>query len=528
MLNNLMRAHGLHLLNYEPPTQDPTFQEALNEGSTREEREDHSQDDASSGRSRSPSHRTRRPLEREDNSLRNRVQESKSKRRRSPSHEVSSSPSPGGRKRERERHARRCHKPKWTPSLSSSPSKRSSFSSSSSRDGYSSKSHHKRRRPDTHHTWKRSRKLQKFKEGGKRITFQTYDGSYGAIDKVLSFIQQYCAGLTEDIRVYVNDQKPRTIVEVIHRSKMRFQELPPSRGQDDHKIEPILGSSSPNIPPYRVSYAQQEEILTQVNELLEKGKRKREGVEQFEQSHVVGLQEVSHPAADSIDLHHNSPPPPGWEQCLDLQSGQMYFVNPATQMRVACDPQCNLLRESAAGQGKNGKCYSGMTLGLDLEMKLPSSAASIGVHSLPFRDNGPAVHPRGNASLGSSLNLIGETLSSDISMAATCRLGRKGLCLMIGKDWNLSGIDVIDVSVLAEIRCRLGRKGLCLMIGKEWNLSGTDVRGYAGSKAVRGRPGEACERASLGQPVGGEASLLVRRLGFRLPNEFSSAAVVTL
>ncbi|MCO5565042.1 hypothetical protein L7F22_018712 [Adiantum nelumboides] len=148
-------------------------------------------------------------------------------------------------------------------------------------------------------------------------------------------------------------------------------------------------------------------------------KRKREGEEQFEQSHVVGLQEVSHPAAASIDLHHNSPPPPGWEQCLDLQSGQMYFFNPATQMRVACDPQCNLLRESAAGQDKNGKCYSGMTLGLDLEMKLPSSAASIGMHSLPFRDNGPAVHPRGNASLGSSLNLIGETLSSDISMAAT-------------------------------------------------------------------------------------------------------------
>ncbi|MCO5601473.1 hypothetical protein L7F22_055594 [Adiantum nelumboides] len=220
MLNNLMRAHGLQLLNYEPPTQDPTFQEVLNEGNTREEREDHSQDDASSGRSRSPSRRTRRPLEREGNSLRNRVQESGSKHRRSPSREVSSSPSPRGRKRERERHARRRYKPKRTPSPSSSPSKGSSLSSSSSSDGYSSKSHHKRRRHDTHHTWKRSRKLQQFKEGGKIITFQTYDGSYGATDKVLSFIQQYCAGLTEDIQAYVNDQKPRTISEVIHRSKL--------------------------------------------------------------------------------------------------------------------------------------------------------------------------------------------------------------------------------------------------------------------------------------------------------------------
>ncbi|MCO5599568.1 hypothetical protein L7F22_053674 [Adiantum nelumboides] len=97
MLNNLMRAHGLQLLNYEPPTQDPTFQEVLNEGNTREEREDHSQDDASSGRSRSPSRRTKRPVEKEGNSLRNRVQESRSKRRRSPSREVYSSPSPRGR-----------------------------------------------------------------------------------------------------------------------------------------------------------------------------------------------------------------------------------------------------------------------------------------------------------------------------------------------------------------------------------------------------------------------------------------------
>ncbi|MCO5571463.1 hypothetical protein L7F22_025203 [Adiantum nelumboides] len=52
MLNNLMRAHGLQLLNYEPPTQDPTVQEVSNEGNAREERGAHSQDDASSGRSR--------------------------------------------------------------------------------------------------------------------------------------------------------------------------------------------------------------------------------------------------------------------------------------------------------------------------------------------------------------------------------------------------------------------------------------------------------------------------------------------
>ncbi|MCO5605966.1 hypothetical protein L7F22_060152 [Adiantum nelumboides] len=48
-------------------------------------------------------------------------------------------------------------------------------------------------------------------------------------------------------------------------------ELPPKRGDDDHAIELIPGSSLPNKPPYRVSQAQQEEIMRQVNELVEKG-----------------------------------------------------------------------------------------------------------------------------------------------------------------------------------------------------------------------------------------------------------------
>ncbi|MCO5570333.1 hypothetical protein L7F22_024052 [Adiantum nelumboides] len=47
-------------------------------------------------------------------------------------------------------------------------------------------------------------------------------------------------------------------------------ELPPKRGDDDHTIELIPGCSPPNKPPYRVSQAQQEEIMRQVNELVEK------------------------------------------------------------------------------------------------------------------------------------------------------------------------------------------------------------------------------------------------------------------
>ena len=47
--------------------------------------------------------------------------------------------------------------------------------------------------------------------------------------------------------------------------------MPPSLGDNDHRIELVRASSPPNNPPYRVSYAQQDEILSQVNELLEIG-----------------------------------------------------------------------------------------------------------------------------------------------------------------------------------------------------------------------------------------------------------------
>ena len=48
-------------------------------------------------------------------------------------------------------------------------------------------------------------------------------------------------------------------------------ELPPSRGEDDHRIDLIQGSTPPSRDPYRVSLALQEEIMIQVNKLLEKG-----------------------------------------------------------------------------------------------------------------------------------------------------------------------------------------------------------------------------------------------------------------
>ncbi|MCO5547062.1 hypothetical protein L7F22_000503 [Adiantum nelumboides] len=49
-----------------------------------------------------------------------------------------------------------------------------------------------------------------------------------------------------------------------------LDELPPER-PEDHRIDVVPSSSPPNRPPYRVNAAQQKEIMSQVNELLEKG-----------------------------------------------------------------------------------------------------------------------------------------------------------------------------------------------------------------------------------------------------------------
>ena len=47
--------------------------------------------------------------------------------------------------------------------------------------------------------------------------------------------------------------------------------LLPIRGDNDHRIELIQGSFPPNKALYRVFVAQQEEMMTQVNKLLDKG-----------------------------------------------------------------------------------------------------------------------------------------------------------------------------------------------------------------------------------------------------------------
>ena len=43
----------------------------------------------------------------------------------------------------------------------------------------------------SYRAWKRAKKLETFREGGKNITFLSYDGSYGQTNKVLAFVQQF-------------------------------------------------------------------------------------------------------------------------------------------------------------------------------------------------------------------------------------------------------------------------------------------------------------------------------------------------
>ncbi|MCO5569437.1 hypothetical protein L7F22_023149 [Adiantum nelumboides] len=57
--------------------------------------------------------------------------------------------------------------------------------------GYSSQERQRRGHRSSYAIWKRSSKLKKFKEGGKNISFLTYDCTFGATDKVLAFIQQF-------------------------------------------------------------------------------------------------------------------------------------------------------------------------------------------------------------------------------------------------------------------------------------------------------------------------------------------------
>ncbi|MCO5570558.1 hypothetical protein L7F22_024282 [Adiantum nelumboides] len=115
--------------------------------------------------------------------------------------------SPTPTKRKRSPHSPPHHKSKKEEKNSKqkkerkrSPSSPSSSPSSSSDEsgGYSSRESPRRGHRRSHATWRRSNKLKKFKEGGKSISFLTYDGTFGATDKVSAFIQQFDAAFGDE------------------------------------------------------------------------------------------------------------------------------------------------------------------------------------------------------------------------------------------------------------------------------------------------------------------------------------------
>ncbi|MCO5597152.1 hypothetical protein L7F22_051228 [Adiantum nelumboides] len=112
-----------------------------------------------------------------------------------PTKQKRSSHSPHRRESKREEKGSRKKKErKRSPSSpSSSPS-----SSSDESSGYSSQEKQRRGHRRSYATWKRSSKLKNFKEGEKNISFLTYDGTFGATDKVLAFIQQFDAAFGDE------------------------------------------------------------------------------------------------------------------------------------------------------------------------------------------------------------------------------------------------------------------------------------------------------------------------------------------
>ncbi len=109
---------------------------------------------------------------------------SRALKRRQPSPSYSPSLSSEGssdRRHPRQRRRKRSPTPPSSPSYSSS--------SDASSDASTPKATPKRRgHRRVHASWKRSRKPEKFKEGGKNVTFLSYDGTYGATDRILGFI----------------------------------------------------------------------------------------------------------------------------------------------------------------------------------------------------------------------------------------------------------------------------------------------------------------------------------------------------
>ena len=178
-VQSLFKAHELVLIPEERAERLPLSQGNHVDELTTERGNNRETDPPQRRSSRSP-RPARRPLEREPPS-----EDERSSKRRQPS----SSPSPNPTHRRGSERGRTHARRRRSPSPSSSPSSSSTSDKTSSEEvEHARRTNGRRVRPQR--AWKRA---QKFKEGGKNVTFLTYDGSYGQVDKVLNFIQQFDA-----------------------------------------------------------------------------------------------------------------------------------------------------------------------------------------------------------------------------------------------------------------------------------------------------------------------------------------------
>ena len=93
-----------------------------------------------------------------------------------------------------------------------------------------------KRRKGTFRAWKRAQKLEKLKEGGRNVTFLSYDGAYGNTDKVQGFIQQFDAAFGGES--FTESSKLRHVAMYLQKSarqwwaSLRTQGLAPRTWKD--------------------------------------------------------------------------------------------------------------------------------------------------------------------------------------------------------------------------------------------------------------------------------------------------------
>ena len=134
------------------------------------------------------------------------------------------------------------------------------------------KDKHKRQKKSA---WKRSKKLQKFKEGGKNVTFLIYDGTYGDTDKVLNFIQQFDAAFEGE--PFTEDAKLRNVAMYLQKTAQQWWASLRSQG-----LAPKTWSQRVSIMKQFLPKKAQDNVLTTWRSLkLNEGESLQRYVEKF-------------------------------------------------------------------------------------------------------------------------------------------------------------------------------------------------------------------------------------------------------